>query len=90
METQSVELIIWVSSVVGSFYFKGGCMQFLRRLFGKKKIKYQEPIPYVEKDTRCDLCEHKDECELLEITILADTRQHFISGFSNICKLIEV
>ena len=44
-----------------------------------------KPEPYVEEDTKCDLCEHKGECSLLEITTLGDSRMHFISSPFNKC-----
>lgn len=60
-------------------------MKFLKRLFGKK-IKRQEPIPYVEEDTRCDLCELKDQCNLTEVTMLADTKKHYANVMGDKCK----
>lgn len=53
--------------------------EFLRKLF-----KVHSPskecinISYEEKDTKCDLCDHKDQCDLLECTTIRDTRKHFI------------
>ena len=52
--------------------------------FLKKIFKIHSPskewtrIHYEEKDTKCDLCIHKDQCDLLEYTSIADTRRHFI------------
>lgn len=42
--------------------------------------------PYEEKDTKCDLCEHKVECNLLECTTVNDTRKHLIPNIDNVCK----
>ena len=44
---------------------------------------------YHEEDTKCDLCPYNKECDLIEVTILRDTRRHFISGIDNICRLEE-
>lgn len=41
---------------------------------------------YEEKDTKCDLCEHKEECVLLECTHSSDERTHYIPAMGNICK----
>lgn len=41
---------------------------------------------YEEKDTECDLCEHKEECVLLECTHSSDERTHYIPSMGNICK----
>lgn len=65
--------------------------------FLKKIFKIHSPskewtrIPYEEKDTKCDLCDHKDQCDLLERTSPADTRRHFIPmiGFDCPLEVIE-
>lgn len=44
---------------------------------------------YEEKDTECDLCEHKEECDLIEITNLYDTRMHLAPDIGNRCKKKE-
>lgn len=44
---------------------------------------------YVEKDTECDLCEHKAECDLIEITNYYDTRMHLAPNIGNRCKKKE-
>lgn len=45
------------------------------------------PYEYVEKDTKCDLCDNRSKCEeyLLECTFLSDTRRHFIPMMGFIC-----
>lgn len=53
--------------------------EFLRKLFKvHSPSKEWRNIPYEEKDTRCDMCSRKDECDLLECTSVNDTRKHFI------------
>ena len=44
---------------------------------------------YNEKDTICDLCKHecKEDCYLIDITTVNDTRRHFINGIGFICPL---
>ena len=46
-----------------------------------------EYINYVERDTRCDLCDNKGECEdyLIDCTRYEDTRRHVINGMGHIC-----
>ena len=52
-----------------------------------KKEKPYIPQPYVEKDTRCDLCKYKDECDAkICSTISLDTREHYIRGLGGECK----
>jgi len=60
-------------------FFSIGC--FFRADCYKKK-----PEKYVEKDTVCDVCEFKSECNLTEITGMADTRRHFVRGIGSECK----
>ena len=66
--------------------------EFFKKIFGihnpnKESTKIYEE--YHEKDTRCDLCKHecKEDCYLVEITTLNDTRKHFINGIGFICPL---
>lgn len=66
--------------------------EFLRKLFkvhSPSKEWTRVPVEYHEKDTRCDLCKYecKEDCYLIEITTLNDTRKHFISGMGFICPL---
>lgn len=63
----------------------------IKKLFGKKIPKISENyVPYVEKDTDCDLCEHLSSCEeigyVLETTKFMDSRRHFIRGLNCPCK----
>ena len=63
--------------------------RWARKIFKKKK-KYI-PQPYVEKDTRCDLCKYKDECEdKIDVTTLNDMRRHYIRSLGGSCKLEEL
>lgn len=67
-------------------------MSIFRKLIRKfRKAEETKHFEYVEKDTRCDKCEHIEECKengyLIDITRLADTRQHFIRGIGCNCKL---
>ena len=61
--------------------------------FFKKIFKIHSPskewmnIPYEEKDTKCDLCDRKSECDLLECTHSLDTRRHFIPMLGYSCPL---
>ena len=58
--------------------------------FFKKIFKIHSPSKewtkiygeYKEKDTRCDLCKYecKQDCYLIEITTIDDTRRNFING----------
>ena len=63
--------------------------RWIRKVFKKKK-KYI-PQPYVEKDTICDLCKYKYECDTkMDITTLNDMRRHYIRGWDGRCKLEEL
>lgn len=42
---------------------------------------------YHEEDTKCDLCPYNNECDLIEITTLRDTRRHFINNIGSVCRL---
>ena len=70
---------------------KGGfdlIFRWVRKVF-KKKEKYI-PQPYVEKDTKCDLCKYKYECDSkVNITTLNDTRNHYVCGLGGYCKALE-
>lgn len=65
---------------------------WIRKVFKKKKkyIPQNKPQPYVEKETRCDLCAYKYECDSkVDITTLNDMRRHYIRGLGGSCKLEE-
>ena len=63
-------------------------LRLIRKVF-KKKEKYI-PQPYVEKDTCCDLCKYKYECDSkVDITTLNDMRRHYIRVLGSKCKLEE-
>lgn len=64
--------------------------KFLKKIFRvnrPRKHFAHVMYEYHEKDTKCDLCSCKDECDLIDITTLRDTRRHFISGIDNVCRL---
>ena len=66
---------------------------FLKKILGiKSPSKLNDLISpvypnYVEKDTKCDLCSNRSECEeyLIDCTHSADTRRHVINGIGHIC-----
>ena len=63
---------------------------FLKKIFRihrSNKEWTNIPREYHETDTECDLCERKNQCELLEITTIEDTRRHFVRGIGYICPL---
>lgn len=62
--------------------------KIFRKLFGIHKPNKAVDVGdvYQETDTKCDKCDLKDECDLLEITTSSDTRRHYISGLGNVCK----
>ncbi len=64
----------------------------LKRLFPKisRKTKREEgQTECIEEDTECDLCEFLDSCvgegNLIQATMPADTRRHFIRGVGAPC-----
>ena len=62
--------------------------QFLRKLFkihspSKELVGFYDE--YHERDTRCDLCDRKSECELMDVTHSKDTRTHVLNAFGYIC-----
>lgn len=64
-------------------------LETLQKLFKKKNVAHQ-PKPYVEKDTKCDNCEHLEDCLkkdlLLNIRCYDDEKDHFIGVYKSICK----
>lgn len=46
----------------------------------------------MEKDTKCDLCENKDNCEphLINVRCSCDTRIHVINCPGYICPLYKI
>lgn len=58
-------------------------------LFRKRKTEEQKHT-YEEYDTECDLCNCREECYekdfLLDCTICADSRSHYIRGLGVECK----
>ena len=61
---------------------------FLRKSFkihspSKELVGFYDE--YHERDTRCDLCDRKSECELMDITHSKDTRTHVLNAFGYIC-----
>lgn len=55
----------------------------------KEWMNVSKEYHYYERDTKCDLCPYKDECTLIEITCLHDTRRHFIKTPFYTCRLEE-
>lgn len=74
----------------------------IKELFLKKKKIFSVHSPskewtkiyeeYRERDTMCDLCKHKckEDCHLVEITTMGDTRKHFINDISFVCPLKKI
>ena len=65
-------------------------IKFIKKILGIKNPSKIEALnsPYiVEKDTKCDLCNNKGECEdyLIDCTRSEDTRRHVINGIGHIC-----
>ena len=68
-------------------------IKFIKKILGiKSPSKFEDLIStavtnYVEKDTKCDLCDNRNECEdyLLDCTHSSDTRRHVINGIGHIC-----
>ena len=68
-------------------------VKFIKKILGiNNPSKFEdlistEYINYVERDTRCDLCDNKGECEdyLIDCTRYEDTRRHVINGMGHIC-----
>ena len=66
----------------------------VRKIF-KKIFKIYSPSKewvnirkeYLEHDTKCDLCDRKSECELMNVTRVADTRTHILNAFGFSCPL---
>ena len=64
--------------------------EFFKKIFGihnPSKERTKIPVEYHERDTRCDLCDNKGECEdyLIDCTRYEDTRRHVINGMGHIC-----
>ena len=65
-------------------------IKVIKKILGIKSPSKFEDLnsPYiVEKDTKCDLCNNKGECEdyLIDCTHSEDTRRHVINGIGYIC-----
>lgn len=81
---------------------KGLAMAIAKKALGNKGNYYEEfkkwlpeeedaeddisEESYEETDTKCDLCEHKEKCVLLECAHSSDERTHYIPAMGNICK----
>ena len=68
-------------------------IKVIKKILGiKNSSKYEDlNSPYiVEKDTKCDLCNNKGECEdyLIDCTSSEDTRRHVINGIGHICPKV--
>lgn len=71
----------------------GYFVKFIKKILGIKRpskiddlISPTYPI-FIEKDTKCDLCDNRSECEdyLIDCTHSEDTRRHVINGIGHIC-----
>lgn len=64
-------------------------LETLKKLFKKKNVTHQ-PKQYVEKDTKCDNCEHLEDCLkkdlLLNTRYFDDEKDHFIVSYKSVCK----
>ena len=65
-------------------------IKVIKKILGIKSPSKFEDLnsPYiVEKDTECDLCDNRDECEdyLIDCTCYEDTRRHVINGMGHVC-----
>lgn len=64
-------------------------MKILKR-FLRKILKICKPYPeYIERNTRCDICECLQECiregNVIEITNIYDNRKHYAVGLMMKC-----
>lgn len=68
-------------------------VKFIKKILGiKSPSKFEDFVSptypnYIEKDTKCDLCDNRSECEdyLIDCTHSEDTRRHVINGIGHIC-----
>lgn len=60
--------------------------KFFKKLF---KPKQAERYTYIERDTKCDLCDRLEECRdkgcVVDVTRFADTRTHYVIGLGKEC-----
>jgi hypothetical protein len=63
--------------------------EFIKKILGIKSPSKELRGEYHEKDTKCDICDRRSECEpyLLRSTHSYDTREHVIPGLGYICPL---
>lgn len=47
----------------------------------------QKQYRYVEESTKCDHCEFKGDCNLINTTTLDDATRHYMPALNNVCKL---
>lgn len=58
------------------------------KAFNKKEIK---EVKYKEISYKCDACEYREKCNVIEITTSEDSTRHFVPNISTICmKYIEL
>ena len=64
--------------------------EFIKKIFGIKSPSKELRGEYHEKDTKCDICDRRSECEpyLLRSTYSYDTREHVIPGLGYNCPLV--
>lgn len=76
----------------GKLMIKEKLMQFIRKIFKihSPSTELTQGYVYVERDTKCDLCEYLNECidvgNVLDCTHSMDTRKHYIHGMGPDCK----
>lgn len=65
---------------------------FIKKLFKKKSVKKETTLS-IERVSECDLCDHRDVCELkgyiVEITRPHHDTRHFIRGLGSNCMKKE-
>lgn len=72
-------------------------VKFIKKILGiKSPNKFKDLVSptypnYVEKDTKCDLCDDRSECEdyLIDCTHSFDTRRHLINSIDYVCPKIR-
>ena len=65
-------------------------IKVIKKILGiKSPSKFEDlnSLYIVEKDTKCDLCDNRGECEdyLIDCTHSEDTRRHVVNGIGHIC-----
>lgn len=65
--------------------------KIIKKIFKKKQKA--DPTPRIEKDTKCDKCEHLKTCldkdNVIDCKTISDTRSHYICGKTGCIKNYE-